>query len=47
MARFPEAEKRLLEKKVCMNCNARNSKQADRCRKCGSKRLRDKSSERD
>ncbi|MCD6523312.1 MAG: 50S ribosomal protein L40e [Candidatus Diapherotrites archaeon] len=32
-----------LEKKVCIRCNATNPKKATRCRKCGSKHLRDKS----
>lgn len=46
MARFPEAEHRLLNVKICMNCNARNPIKATRCRKCGYKRLRVKSKER-
>ncbi|MBC7085497.1 MAG: 50S ribosomal protein L40e [Methanomethylovorans sp.] len=45
MARFPEAENRILNKKICMKCNARNAPRADRCRKCGSKELRPKSKE--
>ncbi|HIO24965.1 MAG TPA: 50S ribosomal protein L40e, partial [Candidatus Poseidoniales archaeon] len=28
MARFPEAEKRLLEVRICMKCNARNGLKA-------------------
>ena len=40
MARFKEAEHRLLDKTVCMNCYATNSKKAARCRKCGSADLR-------
>lgn len=43
MARFPEAEARLLNKLICMSCNARNPIGADKCRRCGSKRLRAKS----
>ncbi|RLG39005.1 50S ribosomal protein L40e [Candidatus Alkanophaga liquidiphilum] len=43
MARFPEAERRLLHVKICMNCNARNAMRAKRCRKCHSKDLRVKS----
>ena len=46
MARFPEAEARKLVKKICMNCYARNSIRATRCRKCGYKGLRLKSRER-
>jgi large subunit ribosomal protein L40e len=45
MARFPEAEKRILNLKICMNCNARNPIRATRCRKCGYKGLRMKSKE--
>ncbi|WP_332448515.1 50S ribosomal protein L40e [Methanoculleus sp.] len=46
MARFPEAEARLLNVKICMKCNARNAIRATRCRKCGSEELRPKSKER-
>ncbi|HID26089.1 MAG TPA: 50S ribosomal protein L40e [Thermoplasmata archaeon] len=45
MARFPEAEARLLEKKICMKCGARNSIRAVRCRRCRSKDLRVKAKE--
>ena len=45
MARFPEAEKRLLLKMICMNCYARNAIRATRCRKCRSKELRPKAKE--
>jgi large subunit ribosomal protein L40e len=45
MARFEEAEKRNLDKRICMKCNARNPKRATRCRKCGSKDLRTKNKE--
>src|SRR3970040_2009920 len=45
MARFPEAEKRLLIKMICMKCYARNAIRATRCRKCGSKELRPKAKE--
>ncbi|MCD6383203.1 MAG: 50S ribosomal protein L40e [Thermoplasmata archaeon] len=45
MARFPEAEKRLLYKKICMRCYARNPMKATHCRKCGYKGLRPKSRE--
>ena len=46
MARFPEAEARLLDKWVCMKCNAthRGSKPPT-CRKCGYKGLRLKNKE--
>jgi large subunit ribosomal protein L40e len=45
MGRFPEAEARLLKKKICMNCYARNPLRAVRCRKCKSKQLRPKAVE--
>ncbi len=45
MARFPEAETRLLYKKICMNCGATNAVRAIRCRRCHSKRLRMKAKE--
>lgn len=45
MARFKEAEHRLLDKTVCMNCYATNPKKAARCRKCGSSDLRPKAKE--
>ncbi|PSP44906.1 50S ribosomal protein L40e [Halobacteriales archaeon QH_6_64_20] len=45
MARFEEAEARILQKMICMRCNARNSARADRCRKCGYKNLRVKARE--
>jgi len=45
MARFPEAEARLLNKKICMQCDARNAPRATRCRKCGYKNLRVKARE--
>ena len=45
MARFEGAEKRILEKMICMRCNARNPQRADRCRKCGYKNLRVKARE--
>jgi large subunit ribosomal protein L40e len=42
MARFPEAEARILHKKICMNCYSRNAWRATKCRKCGGKQLRAK-----
>jgi len=45
MARFPEAEERLLNKKVCMKCGAINAPRAKRCRRCRSKELRVKAKE--
>ncbi|WP_330631523.1 50S ribosomal protein L40e [Halocatena halophila] len=45
MANFPEAEDRLLNKQICMRCNARNAQRATSCRKCGYKRLRPKAKE--
>ena len=46
MARFEQAEKRLLQKQICMRCNARNASRADSCRKCGYGNLRRKARER-
>ena len=45
MARFPEAEARLLNVRICMKCNARNAIKAAKCRKCGYKGLRLKNKE--
>ena len=45
MARFPEAEARLLSKKICMKCGASNPIRAERCRRCRSKKLRPKARE--
>ncbi|MHC1624652.1 MAG: 50S ribosomal protein L40e [Methermicoccaceae archaeon] len=45
MTRFPEAEKRLFNVKICMRCNARNALKATKCRKCGYTGLRMKSRE--
>ncbi len=45
MARFPEAEKRLLDKKICMDCYASNPVDAKKCRKCGEENLRMKAKE--
>jgi large subunit ribosomal protein L40e len=45
MARFPEAESRTLNKKVCMKCGAINAQKAVRCRRCRSKELRVKAKE--
>ncbi len=45
MARFKEAEKRLLDKSVCMNCYATNAPKATKCRKCGYSNLRPKAKE--
>jgi large subunit ribosomal protein L40e len=46
MATFEAAERRMLEKQICMRCNARNAPRAKRCRKCGYKKLRPKAKER-
>jgi ubiquitin-large subunit ribosomal protein L40e len=46
MASFDVAEKRLLEKQICMRCNARNPPRATSCRKCGYQNLRPKAKER-
>ena len=45
MATFPEAEDRLLNKMICMRCNARNPPRTDNCRKCGYGNLRTKAKE--
>ncbi|MFB6129668.1 MAG: 50S ribosomal protein L40e [Salinigranum sp.] len=46
MPSFDAAERRTLDKLICMRCNARNPQRAERCRKCGYKNLRPKSKER-
>lgn len=43
---FPEAVERLLNKKICMRCSARNPVRATKCRKCNYSGLRPKSKER-
>jgi large subunit ribosomal protein L40e len=45
MAKFEAAERRILDKQICMRCNARNPKRADSCRKCGYHNLRPKAKE--
>ena len=45
MARFKEAEHRLLAKSVCMNCYATNLSKATKCRKCGYNNRRPKAKE--
>jgi large subunit ribosomal protein L40e len=42
---MPTIEERLLERQICMRCNARNPQRADQCRKCGYGRLRPKATE--
>lgn len=46
MAQFDTAADRILNKMICMRCNARNPERADSCRKCGYKKLRPKAKER-
>jgi len=46
MVRFPEADKRLFDMKICMRCNARNPIRATKCRKCGYSKLRRKARDR-
>jgi large subunit ribosomal protein L40e len=45
MAKFVEAEARVLIRKICMKCSARNPMSATRCRRCNSEELRTKSKE--
>ena len=45
MAIDPAAKKRLLEKKICRKCKARNPMTAKKCRKCGYSNLRTKKGE--
>lgn len=45
MGKFPEADARLLRKKICMKCYARNAQRATRCRKCRCTQLRIKAIE--
>lgn len=45
MARFPEAEARTLNKRICMRCGATNPPKATRCRRCHTSELRVKAKE--
>ena len=45
MPNYEPAEKRNLDKMICMRCNARNPSGADDCRKCGYGNLRTKAKE--
>ena len=45
MAKFDAAERRILDKQICMRCNARNPARATSCRKCGYSNLRPKAKE--
>ncbi len=42
MGKFPEADLRLAQINICRKCKTRNSKDRDKCRKCGSPYLRPK-----
>lgn len=42
MGKFPEGDARLAQIAICRRCKARNKKDADKCRKCGSPYLRPK-----
>ncbi|MEM0161143.1 MAG: 50S ribosomal protein L40e [Thermoplasmata archaeon] len=42
---FHEAVVRKLNKKICMNCYAKNPMSATRCRRCGYTHLRPKAKE--
>ena len=45
MPKNEAAVKRMLEKQICMRCNARNPQRAQHCRKCGYGKLRPKAKE--
>jgi large subunit ribosomal protein L40e len=45
MAKFDKAAERILDKQICMRCNARNPPRATECRKCGYGNLRPKAKE--
>ena len=45
MAKFDKAADRILDKQICMRCNARNPTRAEECRKCGYGKLRPKAKE--
>jgi len=45
MASFEQASDRILNKQICMRCNARNPERAQQCRKCGYGNLRPKAKE--
>ena len=42
MGKFPEGDARLAKIMICRKCKSRNSKNVDKCRKCGSQFLRPK-----
>ncbi len=42
MGKFPIADKALLKTWICKKCKARNSPNAEKCRKCDYKNLRPK-----
>lgn len=45
MAKFPEAEARILNKQICQRCGATNAPRAERCRRCHGRELRVKAKE--
>jgi len=45
MAKFDKAAARILDKQICMRCNARNPQRPEECRKCGYGNLRPKAKE--
>jgi len=42
MGKFPEADKAIAKIAICKRCKARNKRDAEKCRKCGSSYLRPK-----
>lgn len=42
MGKFAEADFEITKIKICLRCKARNSANASKCRKCGSKYFRPK-----
>ena len=46
MASFDAAERRILDRQICMRCNARNAPDPERCRQCGYTNLRPHAKER-
>lgn len=42
MGKFPEADARIAKISICRKCKSRNSRENDKCRKCGSAYMRPK-----
>lgn len=45
MGKFTEADAKISSVAICRRCKARNKRNAEKCRKCGSRYLRPKNKE--